>query len=57
MPTMAETTGGSRENYTKVVMQKSLCVPLLASWEDRWGGKTTPEINNPLWGVRVELVI
>ena len=54
---MAETTGGSKENYTKVVMQKSLCVPLLASWEDRWDGKTTPEINNPLWGVRAELVI
>ena len=34
-PMMADTTAGTRENYTKVVMQKTLCVPLLASWEDR----------------------
>ena len=32
---MAETSAVERENYTKVVMQKTLCVPLLTNWEQR----------------------
>jgi len=49
---MAETTAGSRENYTKVVMQKSLCVPLLASWEDSNLDSGSPDL--VAWGARQE---
>ena len=36
---MADTTAEPRENYTKVVMQKTLCVPILSGWEKRWRAK------------------
>jgi len=54
-PIMADTTAGSRENYTKVVMQKTLCVPLLASWEDSSSRRL--ESDSPdlvAWGARQE---
>lgn len=49
---MADTTAGSKENYTKVVMQKTLCVPLLASWEDSSLDSGSPDL--VAWGARQE---
>merc|ERR1719430_1882894 len=52
---MADTSAGSRENYTKVVMQKTLCVPLLASWEG--SSSSILDTDSPdlvAWGARQE---
>ena len=31
-----------KENYSKVVINKPLCVPLLAQWDQRWELVITP---------------
>ena len=33
-----------KENYSKVVINKPLCVPLLAQWDQRWKQVITPVI-------------
>lgn len=52
---MADTTAEPRENYTKVVMQKTLCVPILSSWEK--SSNSLEESDSPdlvAWGARQE---
>jgi len=49
---MAETSAVERENYTKVVMQKTLCVPLLTDWQQSSLNSDSPDL--AAWGARQE---